>query len=164
VEHEPAFRLSWMDDDRDDDDVQLDITGNERKLIKTLRNLLEEKHGYVNIPRSELLRYVIGCKHRMEVAERRFIRLKRLEKEYGLNEVALHQIRDELKKPYYILAGQDKEGRAIIGFRINQFQKKCCQCIDHDEISTNICRCFDRRFGDIEKWNCIIIGYEWAQS
>ncbi|ETO19125.1 hypothetical protein RFI_18113, partial [Reticulomyxa filosa] len=123
LEHGPAFRLAWMDDDKDDDSVELDITGNERKLVNALRKLLEERHGYNNIPRSELLRYVIGCKHRLDVAEQRFLRLKKLEREYNLNNVALHQVRDELKRSCYILAGRDKEGRAIIGFRISQFDK-----------------------------------------
>ncbi len=76
------------------------------------------------MPRSELLRYIIGCKHRLQVAERRFLNLKDLERTFNLNDVTLGQVRDELKKPCYILAGKDKLGRAIIAFKIRHFKPK----------------------------------------
>ncbi len=112
--------LTWLGDD----EVKLDITESEKKLINEFRDRLENHHNYLNVPRSELLRYIIGCKHRLQVAERRFLNLKDLERTFNLNDVTLGQVRDELKKPCYILAGKDKLGRAIIAFKIRHFKPK----------------------------------------
>lgn len=72
----------------------------------------------------EQVRYVIGTKLRVEVAQRRFLNLKKREQEYALYDVALHQVRDELKKPCYLLCGRGLQGATIVGFSIRKWSRK----------------------------------------
>merc|ERR1719295_2394944 len=116
------FVLQYAADN--DDELSDKLSENERDKILEFENLLSSRYSYENIAYSELVRYVIGTKLRIEVAERRFLNLKKREQEYALHSVALHQVRDELKKKCYLLCGRDLKGATIVGFSIRNWNKK----------------------------------------
>merc|ERR1719334_540567 len=116
------FVLQYAADN--DDELSDKLSENERDKILEFENLLSSRYSYENIAYSELVRYVIGTKLRIEVAERRFLNLKKREQEYALHGVALHQVRDELKKKCYLLCGRDLKGATIVGFSIRNWNKK----------------------------------------
>merc|ERR1719334_2067037 len=107
-----------------DEEIENLLSENEREKIVEFQNLLSSRYNYENIAYSELVRYVIGTKLRVEVAQRRFLNLKKREQEYALYDVALHQVRDELKKPCYLLCGRGLQGATIVGFSIRKWSRK----------------------------------------
>ena len=78
--------------------MKIDLTKDELRLVEEFGQLLDERHNYRNVAQSDLIRYVIGCKHRIPVAERRFLNMKEMERQFNLNDIALYQVRDELSK------------------------------------------------------------------
>jgi len=117
----PSFVLKFAGDD---EEHSLPLSNEEREHVENLSNLLSSRYNYEDIAYSELVRFVIGCKLRMAVAERRFLNLKKLEQQFALNAVSISAVRDELKKAQYMLCGRDKQGSAIVGFSIRHFVKK----------------------------------------
>lgn len=115
------FVLQWA---VNNDDRTPRLSENERDKLLEFENLLSSRYNYEDIAYSELVRYVIGCKLRIPVAERRFLNLKKREQEYALHAVELHQVRDELKKSCYMLCGRDLKGATIVGFSIRKWTKK----------------------------------------
>ena len=100
---------------------KLGLTNNEKQLINDFDNLLNKKYGY-NIPYSQLIRYIIGCKGRLNLCEKRFLNLKNIEKKYNLNSIKLYKVRDQLKDTKkYVLSGNDIMNRSTLLFNINQF-------------------------------------------
>eukprot|EP01083_Nonionella_stella_P033435 91542_1 len=126
IQYQPCFQLKYIGDlvALSENKNQLDLTKDEREKIENFGNLLSSRYNYENIAYSELVRFVIGCKLRIPVAERRFLNLKKLEREYKLNDIELSSVRNELQKECYMLCGRDLKNNAIVGFRICKWDKK----------------------------------------
>ena len=108
----------------DEIDAKLDLTADEIQKVKEFGNILKERYNYENVLKSELIRYVVGSKGRIAMAEKRFLNMKKLEREYNLNDIQLHQVRDELKSARYVVCGKDIHGRSVLGVNISQFNVK----------------------------------------
>eukprot|EP01084_Bolivina_argentea_P260837 440618_1 len=74
-----CFQLKYIYDD--EKLINNELTDIEKKCIIDFENLLHLKYGYsknIDYLYSDLIRFVIGCKEKLDVAEERFLNLKKL--------------------------------------------------------------------------------------